>query len=208
MELEQIQKSYARYAPVYDLTFGWLLGIEGRSFAAERTNAEAGKVLDVGVGTGISLRHYRKDHHLYGIDISSHMLEKARQRLARIGRDEKHTQLLKMDAENLDFPDAYFDSVVACYVMSVVPNPQKALKEIERVCKPGANVIIINHFIAEKGLLRKIEQWLAPFSGKLGWRPDMEIGEILSHTKLELLEKQKLPPFGLFTLLHLRKTTG
>ncbi|MEY2700695.1 MAG: hypothetical protein RIQ52_1450, partial [Pseudomonadota bacterium] len=174
----------------------------------ERTNATAGRVLDVGVGTGISLKHYRKDHDLYGIDISSHMLEKARQRAARIGRDEKLTHLIEMDAEHLDFPDAWFDSVVACYVMSVVPNPHKALMEIERVCKPGADVIIINHFIAEKGLLRKAEQWLAPFSGRLGWRPDMEISEILGHTRLELVEKQTLPPMGLFTMLHLRKTAG
>jgi phosphatidylethanolamine/phosphatidyl-N-methylethanolamine N-methyltransferase len=204
MQLEAILKSYARYAPVYDHTFGWLLSFRGRSLAASLTNKQPGKVLEVGVGTGISLSYYRKEHQVHGIDISPHMLERAHNRVRR--RQLGHvTQLEIMDARKMHYPDDHFDAVVAAYVMSVVPEPQKVIREIERVCKPGGDVIIVNHFVAERGFRRRFEAMLAPLSSKLGWRPDMALEEILSHTHLHEVERVTLPPMGLFTMLHLRK---
>jgi phosphatidylethanolamine/phosphatidyl-N-methylethanolamine N-methyltransferase len=204
MQLESILKSYAIYAPVYDHTFGWLLSFRGRAMAAGFTNHSPGKILEVGVGTGISLPYYRREHQVHGIDISPHMLERAHKRVHR-KRLGNITQLTIMDARKMQFADNTFDSVVAAYVMSVVPEPEKVIREIERVCKPGGDVVIVNHFAAEKGMRRGVESMLAPLSNRLGWRPDMPVGEILSHTRLREVARHTLPPLGLFTLLHLRK---
>lgn len=204
MQLESILKSYARYAPVYDHTFGWLLSYKGRSMAAHVTNHRPGKILEVGVGTGISLPYYRHEHQVHGIDISPHMLERARNRVHR-KRLGNVTQLTIMDARKLQFEDETFDAVVAAYVMSVVPEPAKVMREIERVAKPGGDVIIVNHFAADKGVRRGVESMLAPLSNKLGWRPDMPVEEILADTKLREVDRYRLPPLGLFTLLHLKK---
>jgi len=204
MQLESILKSYERYAPVYDQTFGWLLSFRGRSMAAGVTNARPGRVLEVGVGTGISLNYYRKEHQVHGIDISPHMLAKARRRVSqkRLGHV---TGLEIMDARDLQYSDNTFDAVVAAYVMSVVPDPSRVLREIERVCKPGGDVVIVNHFAAGKGLRRNFESLLAPLSNKLGWRPDMPVEEILHNTSLQEVKRHTLPPLGLFTMLHLQK---
>ena len=204
MQLESILQSYARYAPVYDHTFGWLLSFRGRSMAAGVTNHNPGKILEVGVGTGIGLPYYRREHQVHGIDISPHMLDRAKKRVHR-KRLGNVTQLTIMDARKLQCADNTFDAVVAAYVMSVVPEPEKVIREIERVCKPGGDVIIVNHFAAEKGMRRGVERMLAPLSNKLGWRPDMPVEDILAHTHLKEVSRHQLPPMGLFTLLHLRK---
>lgn len=204
MQLDSILKSYARYAPVYDQTFGWLLSFKGRAMAAGFTNQRPGKILEVGVGTGISLPYYRHEHQVHGIDISPQMLDRAHKRVHR-KRLGNVTQLTIMDARKLQFADNTFDFVVAAYVMSVVPEPEKVIQEMERVCKPGGDVLIVNHFAAEKGMRRNVESMLAPLSNKLGWRPDMPVEVVLEHTKLKEISRQTLPPVGLFTLLHLRK---
>ena len=205
MQLESILQSYARYAPVYDHTFGWLLSFRGRSMAAGVTNHSPGKILEVGVGTGIGLPYYRREHQVHGIDISPHMLDRAKKRVHR-KRLGNVTQLTIMDARKLQFADNSFDAIVAAYVMSVVPEPDKVIREIERVCKPGGDVIIVNHFAAAGGMRRGVEKLLAPLSNKLGWRPDMPVEEILAHTDLQEVSRHTLPPMGLFTLLHLRKS--
>jgi phosphatidylethanolamine/phosphatidyl-N-methylethanolamine N-methyltransferase len=204
MQLDDILKSYERYAPVYDRTFGWMLGSQGRALAAALANARPGRVLEVGVGTGIGLRFYRPEHEVHGIDVSPSMLERARQRV-RQGNLAQVAALEIMDAGRLCYQDGCFDAVVAAYVMSVVPDPRRVMGEIERVCKRGGSVVIVNHFRAEKGVRRGLEACLAPLSAHLGWRPDMPIEDVLAHTSLREIHRQTLPPLGLFTLLHLRK---
>lgn len=204
MQLEYILKSYARYAPVYDQTFGWLLSFRGRSMAAGVTNRRPGKVLEVGVGTGISLSYYRKEHEVHGIDISPDMLNRAQQRVDK-GKLSQVSSLSIMDARELEYEDGTFDAVVAAYVMSVVPEPQRVIREMERVVKPGGDVVIVNHFQAANGFRRKVEAMLAPLSNKLGWRPDMPEEEILGHTCLREVKRHTLPPLGMFTMVHLTK---
>lgn len=172
--------------------------------AAGVTNDRPRKILEVGVGTGISLAYYRKEHQVHGIDISPHMLARAQKRVS--GKKLGHVSGLDiMDARKMHFPDESFDAVVAAYVMSVVPEPEKVIREIERVCKPGGDVIIVNHFAADRGFRRRFEAMLAPLSNRLGWRPDMALQEILSHTALREFKRCTLPPLGLFTMLHLKK---
>jgi phosphatidylethanolamine/phosphatidyl-N-methylethanolamine N-methyltransferase len=205
MEPSTVLKAYARYAPIYDHTFGLLLGREGRPTAAAIANGRSGPILEVGVGTGLTLPHYRRDHDVTGIDISPEMLSLAERRVKELGLDHV-TALMEMDAGNLEFADAFFEVVVAVYVMSVVPDPSVVMQEIERVCRPGGDVVIVNHFAAESGLRLFIEKRLAPLANTLGWEPDFSIDHVLAGSaELRLMERRALSPFGLFTLLHFRK---
>ena len=110
-----------------------------------------------------------------------------------------------MDARRLDFPDAHFDWVVAMYLVSVVPDPETVIAEISRVCKPGGQVIIVNHFARETGPLAWIERRLAPLANRLGWHADFEQGRILGEASLQVAEERRLSPAGLFTFLRLQK---
>ena len=204
MEPSSVLKAYARYAPIYDRTFGLLLGREGRPMAAAIANERTGPVLEVGVGTGLTLPHYRRDHEVTGIDISPEMLAAAERRVKELGLDQVRA-LKEMDATKLEFGDASFDVVVAAYVMSVVPDPRAVMREIERVCRPGGDVFIVNHFAAEGGFRLFFERRLAPLANTLGWEPDFSIDRVLSGSGLQLQERRALSPFGLFTLLHMRK---
>ena len=198
-----VRKAYARWAPVYDHTFGVIVDA-GRRQAVEMINQTSGRVLEAGVGTGLSLANYKPELKVTGIDLSPEMLERAEERVAK--ENLTHVEAIReMDAGNLEFPDAMFDTAVAMYVMTVVPDPHKVMHELARVTKPGGNVIIISHFTSKKGLRRHVEKGLAPFSRKLGWRPDFPIETIMVCDDLELVEAFSLSPFGLFTLLRFKK---
>jgi len=132
------------------------------------------------------------------------MLRIARQRV----RERKLTNIagiFEMDASELRFEDASFDTVVAMYVMTVVPDPVKVLNELERVCAPGGEVLIVNHFAQDHGLRGWVESFMAPAARALGWHPDFRVETITDITTLDLVETVKLKPFGLFTMLRFRK---
>ncbi|AWJ93952.1 SAM-dependent methyltransferase (plasmid) [Azospirillum baldaniorum] len=205
MDADSIRAAYRRYARFYDPVFGNLLA-SGRHAAVKWINRRGGlRVLEVGVGTGISLSDYRKDNRVVGIDLSSEMLRVAQDRVDR-ERLENVEGLLEMDAGKLAFADGSFDLVVAMYVMTVVPDPQGTMNELERVCRPGGDILIVNHFAADKpGIRRSVENWMAPFSKKLGWRPDFTLDTLMSGSRLKVEELQTVPPFGLFSLLHCRR---
>ena len=121
MDSNAVETSYARWAPIYDRTFGAITDV-GRRRTVDYVNRRSGTVLEVGVGTGLALPHYRGDLEVTGVDYSEDMLRKARDRVARLGL--RHVAgLRQMDARSLDFPDASFDTVAAMHVLSVVPEP-------------------------------------------------------------------------------------
>ena len=195
-----IKRAYARWAPVYDQTFG-IIADAGRVVAVDVINTLDGKVLEVGVGTGISLPAYRRDLKVTGIDLSPQMLAKARERVSRqaLGQVEAIEQ---MDAGAMSFADESFDAVVAMYVMTVVPDPARVLDELARVCRPGGTVILVNHFSAEGGPRALLERAMSPFASRLGWRPEFPIGTVLGHDQLSLVDQRAVKPLGLFTLLR------
>lgn len=198
-----VLKAYARWAPVYDYSFG-LFAEAARKYTVQEINKRVGRVLEVGVGTGMSLPQYQRHLKITGIDLSPEMLAKARDRV----RDKKldHVEgIREMDASVMDFADNRFDTVVAMYVMTVVPDPVKVMSELERVCKPGGEVIIINHFAQDHGIRARVERWMAPASRALGWHPDFKIDTITDITDLKLIESKPLWPLGLFTLLKFKK---
>jgi phosphatidylethanolamine/phosphatidyl-N-methylethanolamine N-methyltransferase len=181
MHIEAVKTAYRRYARIYDVVFGAVLQ-PGRRAVMEALKLRPGdRVLEVGVGTGISLPLYPRDVRITGIDVSREMLEKARARVAR-ARLANVDALLEMDAEAMAFPDASFDKVVAMYVVSVVPRPTKLLEELHRVCRPDGEIFIVNHFQSENPVMGRLERALAGFSSQIGFNPDLDLRELVPAT--------------------------
>jgi phosphatidylethanolamine/phosphatidyl-N-methylethanolamine N-methyltransferase len=201
---DAVKVAYRRWAPVYDRTFG-KVATEGRRHTANVINRNrSGKLLEVGVGTGLSLPDYKADLEIVGIDLSTEMLEKARQRVADLGL-KNISGLYEMDAGELEFPDHSFDTVVAMYVMTVVPDPEKVMRELSRVTKPGGEVVIVNHFSQEEGVRGWVERRMAPFAELIGWRPVFDHSRVMVCDDLKLVERKSVRPFGIFTMMRFQK---
>ncbi|MGQ0653123.1 MAG: class I SAM-dependent methyltransferase [Betaproteobacteria bacterium] len=172
MQIEAVKAAYRRYSGIYDTLFGPVLQ-PGRKAVVDALTLRPGeRVLEVGVGTGLSLALYPGSVSITGIDLSREMLDKARGRAQRLPNVEA---LLEMNAEAMTFPDRSFDKVVAMYVISVVENPQRLLDELHRVCKPDGEIFLVNHFHSENPIIRVVERGLARFSDKIGFRADFEL---------------------------------
>jgi phosphatidylethanolamine/phosphatidyl-N-methylethanolamine N-methyltransferase len=207
LDSDTVAKAYAGWAPVYDLVFGVLFDA-GRKASVAAAERVGGRILDVGVGTGISLTAYSGASSVIGVDYSEPMLRKARARVSQ--RDLAHIETLAvMDAQNLGFPDAAFDAVVAQYVITTVPEPEVALDEFVRVTRPGGEIILVNHLGAEAGLQRDFEHWFAPLARQLGWRPEFQWRRLSQwaehHGGVQLIERRRMPPLGQFSLIRFRR---
>lgn len=201
MELHDTLKTYRLFAGPYDLVFGPIFH-PGRKEAVRFANDRpAQRILEVGVGTGLSLPHFRTDARVVGIDVSREMLAKARRRVARRGLDHVET-LVEMDAENMTFPDNSFDAVLALYVASVVPNPARLAAEMRRVCRPGGAVVIVNHFTSANPMMRFVEKRLAPLASRIGFHADFPLDEFLTAAGLAVREIRPSNLFGYWKLLR------
>jgi phosphatidylethanolamine/phosphatidyl-N-methylethanolamine N-methyltransferase len=207
LDKDTIEKAYARWAPVYDLVFGSVFE-HGRHAAIAAAERIGGRILEVGVGTGLSLPYYSPDVRLYGVDISEPMLRKAQQRVTELGLGNVEA-LAVMDAEHLNFPDASFDAVVAQYVITTVPHPEATLDEFARVLKPGGEIILVSRVGAEAGMRRALERWFAPAARKLGWRTEFAFERYAQWAdvtdRMRLVERRAMPPFGHFSLIRFGK---
>lgn len=201
---QSVVAAYARWAPIYDPIFGFATGIGRKSVVSTLNALPAGRVLEVGVGTGISLPLYKRRHRIVGIDLSPDMLVRAEKRVSRLGLSNVE-RLHEMDAANLSFEGASFDIAVAMFVMTVVPDHARVLAEMVRVVRPGGRVVLVNHFSVDTGPRAAIERSLAKYSGVLGWRPEFRIEEVLCRSDLTLLKRRNLPPAGIFTLLEFKR---
>ncbi len=199
-----VRRAYKLWAPVYDQTFGIMVRAGRMRAVRHINNSEARRVLEVGVGTGLSLPHYRTDLEVTGIDLSPEMLERAEERVQN--KNLTHVDdLLVMDASRLDFPDDSFDLVVAMFVMTVVPDPEAVMKELQRVCAPGGEVLLVNHFSTEQGIRGWVEKKMASFQSTGLWRPEFPVDRVMVCDRLELRENLSVRPFGLFNLLSFAK---
>jgi phosphatidylethanolamine/phosphatidyl-N-methylethanolamine N-methyltransferase len=180
----------------------------GRQAAIAAAERIGGRILEVGVGTGISLPDYSRATRLCGVDISEPMLRKAQQRVEELGLSNVEG-LWVMDAERLSFPDASFDVVVAQYVITTVPHPEAALDEFARVVKPGGEIVLVSRVGAEAGLRRTLERWFAPAARKLGWRTEFSFVRYARWAArtpgMRLIERRAMPPFGHFSLIRFAK---
>ena len=204
MQSDAVTKSYARWAPIYDRTFGAATA-QARRSTVERINALGARdVLEVGVGTGLALPFYAPQMRVTGVDFSAEMLGKARARVER-ERLSHVAGLREMDARELDFPDASFDAVAAMHMISVVPEPERVMDEMVRVLRPGGHLIVTNHFARETGALARVERAVAPFADVLGWHSDFPIETVTAMPGLKVVERRAAPPLGMMTFLLLRK---
>ncbi len=202
-----ITRAYARWAPVYDLVFGAVFD-RGRKASIEAAERIGGRILEVGVGTGISLPDYSRSSRLSGIDISEPMLRKASARVRDLHLHNVES-LSVMDVAHLGFPDDVFDVVVAQYVITAVPDPEAALDEFMRVLKPGGEIVLVNHISAESGLRRAFELRFAPVARRLGWRPEFEWDRLQAwvdrHPRMRVIERKPMPPLGHFSMIRFGK---
>jgi phosphatidylethanolamine/phosphatidyl-N-methylethanolamine N-methyltransferase len=202
-----VAKAYARWAPIYDLVFGAVFD-RGRKASIAAAERIGGRILEVGVGTGLSLPDYSWSNRLIGVDLSAPMLHKAKERVA-LHRLTNVEGLAVMDAQNLGFQDSSFDVVVAQYVITTVPDAEATLNEFARVTKPGGEIILVNHLGAEDGFRAAYESAFAPIARQLGWQVGFRWERLTSwaarHRGVELIERLPMPPLGHFSLIRFGK---
>lgn len=200
---DAVVRVYSRWASTYDATFGrivghyhWHIGKFARAIGARR-------VLEIGVGTGLSLRHYPPATQVIGVDICPRMLEKARARqAARPAAASVELQLV--DGEALPFDAGTFDAVVLPFVISVTPDPRRLLAESFRVLAPGGHLLMVNHFAGVRGF-RWLERIFSPLAAVVGFESNLDLAALLEGSPFHVVEIRRLPPMGFFTLVHLRK---
>ncbi|MDO8877798.1 MAG: class I SAM-dependent methyltransferase [Pseudolabrys sp.] len=203
-----VERAYAAWAPIYDFVFGkvFATGRNAAIVAAERVcGPGGGRILEVGVGTGISLPDYSPVNHIVGCDLSEPMLRKAQERVRTLGL--LHVDGLSvMDAERMALPDQSFDVVVAQFVITTVPHPEQTLDEFARVLKPGGEIILVNHIGAESGPRRLFELCFSPIARRLGWRPEFSFTRlsdwVARRGDMRVVERRSLPPMGNFALIR------
>ena len=199
----RVVRVYGVLARVYAAFFDWALG-PGRRYAVSELKPRAGeRVLEVGVGTGLSLPLYPVGCDVVGIDISEPMLDLARTRLE--GLEHASVLLEHMDARKIAYGDGHFDKVLAPYVISVVPDPAKVMAEIVRVCRPGGTVIVVNHFQSAFALLAALEHLITPLSTWVGFRMDLPVATVTRTPGLTLVSTKRVNLFGLWKLLEFRR---
>ena len=182
LEKRQVKRAYKIYAPAYDLVFDWIFR-PGREAAIGTLNIKPGQhVLEVGIGTGLNLPLYPPRCRLTGIDLSEEMLRKAHEKVAELGLT--NVTLRAMDATVMDFTADEFDSSVATYTISAVPDPVSVLREMRRVVKPGGNIVLLNHFRSERRVVGRLEDLVAPVCTRLGWKSNLLLEPLLEQVGL------------------------
>ncbi len=205
-----VEKAYTRWAPLYDAICGPIFE-RGRRTAAAAARNVGGRILEVGVGTGLSFSDYDATTQVIGIDLCEPMVEKARARMAS-GRYPHVQSVMVMDAHQLAFVDASFDCVVAQFVITLVADPERVLSECARVVRPGGEIILVNHLYSERGLTAAVERWCARPTRALGLRPEFPFARLSSwasrHGGVEVIERRPVKPMGVFTLVRFRRRGG
>ena len=200
MDLNKIERVYTSYAGFYDQIFGKVFH-EGRESAIRTLNVQPNEhVLEVGVGTGLALPMYPRHCRIVGIDLSEGMLAKAKER-AHAHR-LTHVRLHRMDAGAMEFSDDSFDTVVAAYVVTAVPDYRKVVSEMIRVCRPGGRIIMLNHFSNGNKVIAAVEKVISPLTKHLGWRTDLSLNTVLEGTSLQVASKKKVNPLRLWALVE------
>ena len=199
LELESIKKIDAGYSNVYDVIFKGFFYPRIKHGIQSMGIMPGDRILDVGVGTGLSLPLFPKYCTVIGIDLSSAMLKKAKQKIKKMHLD--HIKLLEMDAMNLHFPDNSFDKVFISHVVSVVPDPYQVMSEVKRVCKKGGRIVVVNHFKSKNKVMAGMEKIFNPVSKRIGWRSDLCLDEFIKKANLKVDKKYKLKKIDLWHVI-------
>jgi len=190
---------YANLSAIYDVAFGPVLQAGRRRAVATMGDTAGQRILEVGVGTGLNLSLYQPGTDVTGIDFSSEMLDRAE---ARVAREGLRPRLFQMDAADLRFSDGSFDIVYAPYLISVVPDPVKVLREMRRVCRPGGRLVVLNHFRSAHPLLSRVEQRISPFTVRIGFKADVDMAALCARAALVPDWTEKVNRPRIWTLAH------
>lgn len=202
-----VRKAYARWAPVYDILYDKLT--EPAARAAVNAVVDAGpRILEAGVGTGLSLGYYPANTEVHGVDLSAEMLKRAAEKVNRHGLN--HVKSLQvMDVCELDFPDSCFDAVSAQFIITLVPDFKAALNEFARVIRPGGSIVLVNHFGAPKGVIAHMERVAAPLVKRIGWSSDFKARQVEEWAQqsemFDVDSPQPVFPAGFFKMFRLKK---
>ncbi len=180
----------------YDITFGRLVQRRIAQAIGHMDIQDTDFVLDLGIGTGNSLSHFPNKGRIIGIDLSEGMLRLARKKISERGLD--HVQLLQADALWLPFADNAFDHVFISHVISVVSDPYRLIREAQRVAKPDARIVIVNHFQSDNRFVALVEKWLCPLCSRLGWRSDLVLQDVIERTGMQVDYRFKLDSIDLW----------
>jgi phosphatidylethanolamine/phosphatidyl-N-methylethanolamine N-methyltransferase len=191
-------KLYYEFSHLYDRVFARVF-YPRIAQVIRSLNIEPGaRVLEVGVGTGLSLDAYPTHCQVTGVDLAPDMLERAQEKIVRNGW--RHLSVMEMDALNMKFADNAFDYVMAFHVVSVVPDAQRLMQEVVRVGKPGATIAIINHFRSRNRVLAKLDSLIEPVTRRLGWHT-LSLGDVLAGVPMETTRTYKTARRSLFTIV-------
>ncbi len=199
-DVEKVERVYSNYSGVYDQTFGKFMQNSRELAIRDLAVSPNEQVLEVGVGTGLTLPYYPGHCRVTGIDVSSAMLAKAKQRIENEQLD--HISLLRMDAGQMDFPESSFDIVMAAYVVTAVPDYRLVISEMIRVCKPGGRIVMLNHFSNGNKFIAAVEKIISPMCLHMGFRTDLSLSSVLEGTSLLVARKQKMNPFRFWHLVE------
>lgn len=204
MNTEKVTRVYSAYSGFYDLIFGKIFQ-DSRLAAIDLLELKAGSwVLEVGVGTGLSLPLYPPDCRVVGVDLTGPMLRRGARRIRKLELGQVHLQ--QMDATHMAFRDGLFDSVMAAYVISTVPNPRGVLAEMSRVCRPGGKIVLLNHFSNGNRLVSRVEKTLSPLCTRIGFRSDLSLESLLEESGLTVLQNIRVNPFNYWHIVQCVKS--
>jgi phosphatidylethanolamine/phosphatidyl-N-methylethanolamine N-methyltransferase len=200
IDRDQIERVYSSYAGVYDRVFGRVFQ-DSREAVVRNLKVEPGeRVLEVGVGTGLCLPLYAPNCEITAIDLSEAMLEKAAARVKEHALT--NVKLMKMDAGEMDFPDSSFDTVIAAYVVTAVPDYRKLMKEMIRVSRVGGRLILLNHFTQEHPIVAAVEKAISPICVKIGFRTDLSVDEVIDGWPLIKERDERVKPLGMWHVVE------
>ena len=196
MQEASTKKIYDIHSVFYDATFGRLVKRRIERAINHMNISESDLVLDLGIGTGASLPFYPRHGNIVGVDLSGGMLREARKKIRELGLDR--TTVFQANALELPFADDTFDHVFISHVITVVNDPYMLVREAQRVCKPGARIVIVNHFQSTNRFIGMVEKWLCPLCTKLGWRSDLALQDLIRRTGVEIDYRYKLESIDLW----------
>jgi phosphatidylethanolamine/phosphatidyl-N-methylethanolamine N-methyltransferase len=196
MQEVSTRKIYDIHSVFYDATFGRLVRTRIERAIRHMNIRDSQTVLDLGIGTGVSLNFYPNRGRIIGVDLSGGMLREARKKI--VERGLRHATLFQADALRLPFDDSSFDHVFISHVISVVSDPVKLVREAQRVAKPDARIVIVNHFQSTNRFVALVEKWLCPLCTALGWRSDLALGDLIRRTGVEIDYRYKVDQIDLW----------
>jgi phosphatidylethanolamine/phosphatidyl-N-methylethanolamine N-methyltransferase len=196
MQESSTKKIYDVHSVFYDATFGRLVKRRIARAISHMNIQDTDRVLDLGIGTGVSLNYYPQRGRILGVDLSAGMLRECRKKIRE--RKLDHTFVFQANALQLPFADDTFDHVFISHVISVVSDPYRLVQEAQRVCRPGARIVIVNHFQSTNRFIALVEKWLCPLCTKLGWRSDLALQDLIRRTGVEIDYRFKLESIDLW----------